>query len=131
MSSLCENSGAEKSIAEELIPTKARFRGEDDDSNNGMMIDLASKQHISWRNKLVGQSSKDASNGSEGKKDFDILDGDIQKSFVNGVSSITFSDRIHQILIQGMENTVILKLLGCNIEFSILQNKIKNLWRSY
>ncbi|MBA0664477.1 hypothetical protein Goklo_004466 [Gossypium klotzschianum] len=102
MSSLCENSGAEKSIADELIPKK----------------------------KLVGQSSKDASNGSEGKEDFDILDGDIQKSFVNGVSSITFSDRIHQILIQGMENTVILKLLGRNIEFSILQNKIYNLWRS-
>lgn len=43
MSSLCENSGAEKSIADELISKKVRFRGEDGDSNNDMMIDLASE----------------------------------------------------------------------------------------
>lgn len=69
---------------------------------------------------LVGQSSKDTSNVLEGKDDLDILDGDIQKSLVNGVPSISFSDRIHKILIQGMENTVILKLLGRNIGFSVL-----------
>ncbi|PPD78568.1 hypothetical protein GOBAR_DD24486 [Gossypium barbadense] len=78
---------------------------------------------------LVGQSSKDTFNDSEGKDDLDILDGDIQKSIVNGVHSISFSDRIHKILIQGMENTVILKLLGRNIGFSVLQNKLYNLWR--
>ncbi|KAG8478885.1 hypothetical protein CXB51_028724 [Gossypium anomalum] len=94
-----------------------------------MMIDLASEQPLSWKDKLVGQSSKDDTNGSKGKEDFVILDGDIQKSFVNGVPSITFSDRIHQFLIQGMKNTVILKLLGRNIGFSILQNKLYNLWR--
>ncbi|MBA0732751.1 hypothetical protein Gogos_016819, partial [Gossypium gossypioides] len=44
-----------------------------------MMIDLSSIQPTSWRDKLVGQSSKDAFNGSEGKKDLDFLDGDIQK----------------------------------------------------
>ncbi|MBA0756622.1 hypothetical protein Gogos_005435 [Gossypium gossypioides] len=78
---------------------------------------------------LVGQSSKDTFNDSEGKDDLDILDGDIQKSIVNGVPFISFSNRIHKILIQGMENTVILKLLGRNIGFSILFNKLYNLWR--
>ncbi|MBA0729852.1 hypothetical protein Golax_022665 [Gossypium laxum] len=48
---------------------------------------------------------------------------------MNGVPSISFSDRIQKILIQGMENTVILKLLGRNIGFSVLQNKLYNLWR--
>ncbi|MBA0819399.1 hypothetical protein Gohar_027963 [Gossypium harknessii] len=106
MSSLCENYGYEKSIAEELIPKKVRFRGEDDDTSNDMMIDLSSVQPTSWRDKLVGQSSKDAFNRSEGKEDLDFLYEDIQKSIVNGVPSITFSDRIHQILIQGIENTL-------------------------
>ncbi|MBA0846823.1 hypothetical protein Goshw_007900 [Gossypium schwendimanii] len=100
MSSLCENYGYEKSIAEELIPKKVRFRGEDDDTSNDMMIDLSSIQPTSWRDKLVGQSSKDAFNRSEGKEDLDFLYVDIQKSIVNGVPSINFSDRIHQILIQ-------------------------------
>ncbi|KAA3460812.1 reverse transcriptase [Gossypium australe] len=41
-------------------------------------------QPISWRDKLVGQSSKIDSKESDEKEDFDILEGDIQKSFVNG-----------------------------------------------
>ncbi|KAG8499648.1 hypothetical protein CXB51_006070 [Gossypium anomalum] len=88
-----ENSGAGKAIAEELIPKKVRFRKEDGDSNNDMMIDLTSEQPISWKDKLVSQSSKNDITGSEGKEEFVIMDGDIQKSFVNGVPSITFSDR--------------------------------------
>lgn len=118
-----------KSHAEELIPKKVHFRQEDGDSNNDMMIDLTSEQPVSWKDKLISQSSKNESTGSEGREDFVIMDGDIQKSFVNGMPSITFSDRVHQFLIQGMENTVILKLLGCNIGFSVLQNKLYNLWR--
>ncbi|MBA0555948.1 hypothetical protein Golob_026093 [Gossypium lobatum] len=94
-----------------------------------MMIDLASSQLIYWKDKLVGHSVKVALNGPEEKEDFDILEGDIKKSFVNGMPSISFSNRIHQILIQGMDNTVILKLLGRNIGFSILQNKIYSLWK--
>ncbi|MBA0692992.1 hypothetical protein Goari_010510 [Gossypium aridum] len=60
-----------------------QFRGKDDDTSNDMMIDLSSEQPTSWRDKLVDQSSKDAFNGSEGKEDLDIWDGDIQKSIVN------------------------------------------------
>ncbi|XP_012453509.1 uncharacterized protein LOC105775544 [Gossypium raimondii] len=129
MSSLCENSNFEKSISEELTPKKVRFRGGDVDTNNIMMIDSSPEKPISWKDMLVGQSSKETFNDLEGKDDLDILEGDIQKSFVNGVPSISFSDRIHKILIQGMDNTVILKLLGRNIGFSVLQNKLYNLWK--
>ncbi|KAK5845045.1 hypothetical protein PVK06_001198 [Gossypium arboreum] len=94
-----------------------------------MMVDTPSDQPTSWRDKLVEQSSKDVFNCPIDNDNIDILEGDIQKTFVNGVPSITFSDRIHQILIQGMDNTVILKLLGRNIGFTVLQNKIYNLWR--
>ncbi|MBA0877888.1 hypothetical protein Goshw_010630 [Gossypium schwendimanii] len=129
MNSLCENTESEKSITEELIPKKVHFRNEDVNTNNNMLIDTSPEKSISWRDMFVGQSSKDILIDLEGKDDLDILDGDIQKTFVDGVPSISFSDRIHKILIQGMENTVILKLLSRNIGFSILQNKLFNLWR--
>ncbi|PPR91943.1 hypothetical protein GOBAR_AA28741 [Gossypium barbadense] len=77
---------------------------------------------------FIGQSS----NGDftvDGKEVIDFLEGDIQRSVVNDVPSITFWDRIHQILIQGMDNIVILKLLGRNIGFSVLQNEIYSMWR--
>ncbi|KAA3486878.1 LINE-1 reverse transcriptase isogeny [Gossypium australe] len=108
MSFLCEGSGSERSFVEELIPKKVRFREEDGELNNDMMVDLASEQNISWRDKLVGQLSKEGSNGSESKEDFEILEGDIQKSVVNGVPSINFSDRIFQFLDCGssLVNTV-------------------------
>ncbi|MBA0611381.1 hypothetical protein Godav_012074, partial [Gossypium davidsonii] len=127
--SLGENTESGKSITEELIPKKVRFRNEDVDTNNNMLIDSSPEKSISWRDMLVGQSSKETLIDLEGKADLDILEGDIQKTFVDGVPSISFSDRIHKILIQGMENTVILKLLGRNIGFSVLQNKLFNLWR--
>ncbi|MBA0881598.1 hypothetical protein Goshw_026024 [Gossypium schwendimanii] len=117
MNSLCENTKSKKSITKELIPKKVRFRNEDVDTTNNMLIDTSPEKSISWRNMLVGQSSKDTLIDLEGKEDLDILDGDIQKTFVDGVPSIFFSDRIHKILTQGMENTVILKLLGLNIGF--------------
>ncbi|PPD80711.1 hypothetical protein GOBAR_DD22375 [Gossypium barbadense] len=94
-----------------------------------MMIDSSPEKPISWKDMLVGQSSKENLIDLEGKEDLEILEGDIQKSFVNGVPSISFSDRIQKILIQGMDNTMILKLLGRNIDFSVLQNKLYNLWK--
>ncbi|KAH1045829.1 hypothetical protein J1N35_036613 [Gossypium stocksii] len=94
-----------------------------------MKVDSPSAHPISWKDMLVGPAVEDASKGPAEKEDIDFLEGDIQKTFVNGVPSITFSDRIHQILFQGMENTMILKLLGRNIGFSVLQNKIYNMWK--
>ncbi|MBA0634753.1 hypothetical protein Godav_024422 [Gossypium davidsonii] len=129
MDSFCENSGSGKSIVEELISKKVRFRDKEEETSNSMMIDLSSVQPTSWRDKLVGHSAEDVFIGSKEKEAIDILEEDIQKTFANGVPSIIFSDQIHQIIIKGMDNTVILKLLGRNIGFSILQNKIYNMWR--
>ncbi|PPR91394.1 hypothetical protein GOBAR_AA29289 [Gossypium barbadense] len=112
-----------------MIPKKVRFRDKEEETSNDMVIELSSDLPTSWKERLVGHSSKKGFNGSEEKEAIDILEGDIQRSMVNGMSSIMFSDRIHQILLQGMDNTVILKLLGRNIGFSILQNKIYSMWR--
>ncbi|KAG8500476.1 hypothetical protein CXB51_002741 [Gossypium anomalum] len=83
MISLYENSGSEKSIVEELIPKKVRFIDKEEERSNGMMIDLSLDQLTSWRDKLVGHSSKDVFNDSEEKKVIDILEWDIQKTIRN------------------------------------------------
>ncbi|PPS07537.1 hypothetical protein GOBAR_AA13110 [Gossypium barbadense] len=128
LNSLCENVDPGLSTVEEMIPKKVRFRDKEKATSNDMLIELPLDQPTSWRDMLVSQSSKGDSN-VDGKEVIDFLEGDIQKSVVNGMPSITFSDQIHQILIQGMNNNVILKLLGRNIGFLILQNKIYSIWR--
>ncbi|KAH1083892.1 hypothetical protein J1N35_023653 [Gossypium stocksii] len=37
--------------------------------------------------------------------------------------------RIHQLLTKDMENTIVLKLLGRNIGYSVLHNKIYSIWK--
>ncbi|MBA0584342.1 hypothetical protein Gorai_015159, partial [Gossypium raimondii] len=79
--------------------------------------------------KLVGLPSNTIGKDLDTKEDFDVLEGDIQKSIINGIPSIHFSDSIQQILIRDLDNNMILKLLGRSIGYSILQNKIYNLWK--
>ncbi|KAH1097422.1 hypothetical protein J1N35_014343 [Gossypium stocksii] len=82
-----------------------------------MVIERPSDQATTWKDMLVGQSLKGGANDSDGKEVFDILEGDIQRSVVNGVPFISFSDQIHKILLQGMDNTVALTLLAETLVF--------------
>ncbi|MBA0857613.1 hypothetical protein Goshw_014641 [Gossypium schwendimanii] len=82
--SLCENVDPGKSIVEKLIPKKVRFRDKEEETSNDMMIELSSDQPTSWRDMLVGHSSKGGFNGLEV---IDILEGDIQRT-VNKFYSI-------------------------------------------
>ncbi|MBA0855078.1 hypothetical protein Goshw_008921, partial [Gossypium schwendimanii] len=92
-------------------------------------VDQIEKPTTSWKDKLVGSSPNSGGIDLKAKEDFELLEGDAQKSFINGIPSIEFSNRIQHVLIWGMDNTVILKLLGRNIGFSVLQNQIYNLWK--
>ncbi|KAK5786729.1 hypothetical protein PVK06_041372 [Gossypium arboreum] len=78
----------------------------------------------------MGQSSMANRSGLEEDEDFDLMEGDIQKSIVNGIPSIDISERIHQLLTTDMENTVGLNLLGRNIGYSILHSKIYSIWKT-
>lgn len=51
------------------------------------------------------------------------------KSFVNGIPTISFSKRMQQILVRDMASIVVVKLLGRNISYTLLQNKIHSLWK--
>lgn len=50
-------------------------------------------------------------------------------SSLHGSPSIEFLGRIRQILFQDMDNTVVLNLLGHNIEYAALLNKIYSMWK--
>lgn len=53
----------------------------------------------------------------------------MQTSIVNGVLAIIFSDRIKEILYKEMELTVVIKLLGQNIGYNTLHNRISTMWK--
>lgn len=93
-----------------------------------MASELSIDSKVSWKDKLIGSSSM-IGKELEKKNDFELLDGDIQRFIINGTLSIEFSNRINQILVKDMANTMVIKLLRRNIGLSILQNKIYNLWK--
>lgn len=88
-----------------------------------MVSDQITTSKASWKDTVVGHSSS-MGNGIEEKDEFEILDGDVRRSVVNGTPSIEFFDSINQILVKDMETAIVLKLLGRNIGFTMLQNKI-------
>ncbi|KAG8479188.1 hypothetical protein CXB51_029041 [Gossypium anomalum] len=86
LNSLCENVDPGLSTVEEMIPKKVRFKDKEEEMSNDMLIELPPDQPTSWRDMLVGQSSKGDSN-VDGKEVFDFLEGGIQKS-VNKIYSM-------------------------------------------
>ncbi|KAB2011909.1 hypothetical protein ERO13_D09G046450v2 [Gossypium hirsutum] len=77
-----------------------------------------------WERDLMTNKERKEGPFSGMDDDFFLLDGDIKRSSVNGIPSIEFSDRVSQILIKNMATSVVLKLLGRNIGFAALQNRI-------
>lgn len=61
--------------------------------------------------------------------DLELEDGDILRSVINGIPGIEFSDRIKKILVKDMESAVVVKLLGRNIGYGALYNRIVSLWK--
>ncbi|MBA0767593.1 hypothetical protein Gotri_016461 [Gossypium trilobum] len=88
----------------------------------------------SWKDRLIGTGQRiddktEASTNEEDDDDLDLLDEDIVRSSVNGILAIEFSNQVNQLLIKDMEHTVVKKLLGRNIGYATLLNKIHSLWR--
>lgn len=96
-----------------------------------MLVDGSTVPLTSWKEKLMGPPFRSVENGKagDGMEDFDLLEGDVSISLLNGSPSIKFSDKIYQILFRDMEKFMVLKLLRHNIGYSVLQNKIYSLWK--
>ncbi|MBA0772271.1 hypothetical protein Gotri_007681 [Gossypium trilobum] len=67
---------------------------------------------------LVGKETIVQNNTSDGQffaDNFSLTKQDVKKSFVDGVPSIDFSERVYQLLEKEMSTSVVLKMLGRNL----------------
>ncbi|KAA3453419.1 reverse transcriptase [Gossypium australe] len=113
---------------------KVHFKEGTAEADTNMSVEPAPSPKISWKDKLLG-TNPNTSRGEElnpcggtNEDDIEFLEGDIQRSVVNGIPAIDFSERIQQILFKEMELTVVVKLLGRNIGYGALSNRINGLW---
>ncbi|MFQ6626443.1 hypothetical protein Gotur_004576 [Gossypium turneri] len=121
---MSEIGGSENLIEIELLK-KLSFKDLVSGVNNEMVVDFFPILEVSWRVKLLGREAPNSGRD----EDFEFLNGDVVRSMVNGIPVINFSERIQQILFREMATTVVVKLLGRNMSYSILQNRIQNLWK--
>ncbi|KAH1106426.1 hypothetical protein J1N35_010194 [Gossypium stocksii] len=103
------------------------------DEVSNMALDRVLDLNVSWRDKVLGIGSgysvKEVGVMGSEDKDLDFLEGDVMKSTANGILSFKFSNRIKQILVKEMELTLVIKLLGRNIGYVVLYNRISILWK--
>ncbi|KAH1083704.1 hypothetical protein J1N35_023465 [Gossypium stocksii] len=84
------------------------------------------------KDKLLGGgaviSGLDCNVSNEGSKsEFELLEGDVSTTMVNGIPAFAFSGHIKEILFKKMELMVVLKLLGRSIGYNALHNHILSL----
>ncbi|MBA0682268.1 hypothetical protein Goari_023999, partial [Gossypium aridum] len=128
------NGGDEPRSFEDRITKKARFKEGNCEEGVDMVVDLEPKPTLTWKDKLLGEGLSGSSIRESIVKvgmdeEFVLLEGDMVKSIVNGITTINFSYRIMKILFKEMEKTVVLKLLGRSISYVALHNRISSLWR--
>ncbi|KAL4388104.1 hypothetical protein GQ457_09G011910 [Hibiscus cannabinus] len=63
------------------------------------------------------------------EEDFEILEGEVLRSVIDGVIHIDFSDRIQDLAIKSLDKTIVIKLLGWRIGYNTLRNKLYELWK--
>lgn len=120
---MTEDGGGDNSI--DRNTKKVRFKDLDSNSNSDMAVDSTPTSGMSRIDKVLGRGIS----GSGCDEDFDFLEWDIMRTNVNGIPAINFSERIQQIVVRDMTTTVVVKLLGRNLSYTLLQNRIHNLWK--
>ncbi|KAH1107419.1 hypothetical protein J1N35_011187 [Gossypium stocksii] len=99
-----------------------------------MAVDYEPQWIMSWKDKLLGRkygaSSSDRFALSDGSdKEFELLEGYVNTSIIDRIPDIDFLDRVKDVLFKEMELTVIVKLLGRNISYNAIHNRIPFLWQ--
>ncbi|KAH1057210.1 hypothetical protein J1N35_035275 [Gossypium stocksii] len=94
-----------------------------------MEVALTLARPRSWKDCLIGTSLRadrevKITERIEDVEYFDLLEKDIVRSSINGILTIYFSEQINQIVIRAIEHMVVIKLLGQNIGYVALQDKI-------
>lgn len=114
---------------------KVRIRGDNEGSDEEMLPAPADPPPRSWKDRLLGSGIGDGAKSVRAanmfdKDEFVLADFDIIRSIIDGMPSIEFSDRVNNLLIKEIAQTVVIKLLGRNIGYTDLYNKVCSLWKS-
>ncbi|KAK8601041.1 hypothetical protein V6N12_050886 [Hibiscus sabdariffa] len=85
---------------------------------------------LSYKEKFTGNSRLLAKEEEIFDEDeIEILDGDVQKEVIDGIINIEFSERIRDLAIESLDQTVVVKLLGRLIGYNTLRSKLYELWK--
>ncbi|KAL4378055.1 hypothetical protein GQ457_02G020520 [Hibiscus cannabinus] len=52
------------------------------------------------------------------EEDIDLNEGDVTRGFVDGLITIDFSDRVHDLAVKSLEQTIVIKILGRRIGYT-------------
>ncbi|KAL4347158.1 hypothetical protein GQ457_17G027590 [Hibiscus cannabinus] len=63
------------------------------------------------------------------EEDIEIEEWEVVRSFLDGLISIDFSERILTLAIKSLDQTMVVKQLGRRIGYTILCNKVYELWK--
>ncbi|KAI9071474.1 hypothetical protein K1719_046567 [Acacia pycnantha] len=132
-----EEKGVAPLLPEESLRStkKVRIRGEGDDGGgNGelagkevVMGDVGVTGEVSYRSKLL---SMDQSGQAERALDEVVVtEGDYLVSKEGDMPVIEFSKEVREVLVKGMEKTLIIKLLGRSVIYRDLLARTQALWR--
>ena len=81
---------------------------------------------VSYRNMLLHQGNN---NSSDKGKEIIIGDEDYTTGHEGIIPTIDFSNRVRDMLIKGMERTLVVKLLGKYIWYHDLMQRVQALWK--
>ncbi|PPS14518.1 hypothetical protein GOBAR_AA06055 [Gossypium barbadense] len=112
-----EGGCSEASRSKDQSIKKVHFKEIDRDPNVVMVVDLDQVPSLSWKERLMGKNPRVVGRELEAidfddEKDFVLIEGDVIRSFINGIPLINFSKRANQFLIKDMAYTMVVKLLG-------------------
>ncbi|KAL4331886.1 hypothetical protein GQ457_07G010140 [Hibiscus cannabinus] len=62
-------------------------------------------------------------------EDIELLDGDVTRSIVEGLITVEFFERVQQLAEKSFDLTIVIKLLGHRIGYTMLRNKLFELWK--
>ncbi|KAH9767310.1 DUF4283 domain-containing protein [Citrus sinensis] len=108
------------SLNEDRSTKKARFRSHGTDEDN--------PTPLSFKEALAPSSLHRNFDDAEMEDDWDFEPGDVMVGEDGTMPTIVFSKRVHDKLIKPWQNSVVVKLLGRNIGYKVLCNRLKVMW---
>ncbi|KAI9111336.1 hypothetical protein K1719_017026 [Acacia pycnantha] len=92
-----------------------------------IMREQAGRGEISYRNKLLNLDNKGAT--TQSMKDVVVTDDDFLIGKDGEIPSVEFSQGVRDVLVKGMERTLVIKLLGRSINYGDLLNRTGAMWQ--